>query len=470
MTDVDVAGSTLAQEGGADAAVSVRKHYDAIAREWSLPRAGELWDGVALAHRMGRLGEGRVVAIVDDGFDMCVPALAEHGLVWPSRRRGTTTHGTVVALLVLAVAPRARLRLYPASSDGHYDLALVEAAIAHATASDATVINLSIGQAFPMADVLDHEAFFGNLPAWPGLSSADLPFWVSEGLGRLDGWRALVRTPASPLGAAARTAVEAGRVVIAASGNAGGYAYSPAVEDGVTAVSFQRVERAARDGLSEDARATPPSFSQSELSDLAVAQPAGVLGSSFATPLIAGLVALMSDPAEMPAFTGTARLAALAAGLMVHLEHGAAWSPRRDGVVDELFKRAIDRAPHPHLDPTHRAPCPECAVLVADAYINFGLFRLGWNDLDSAENLLSAAVAVAPTNPHAAANLGVVHARRAEALRDDGDLAGARERLLRAGALEARAYELRPDHEPYRRRAAELTAAAEDPSHWQMAP
>jgi len=176
----------------------------------------------------------------------------------------------------------------------------------------------------------------------------------------------------------------------------------------------------------------------------------------------------------------------------------AAWSERREGVVEELYVRAVSANPHAHLDPGDTGPCPECSCLAAASFIDFGLFKLAPNctgspegfDLDGAEQLLRAAERFAPRNPHAAANLGALLARRAQRIaappgkvvaltRLRRALSGRRAQqewdevsmlLCEAARLQQKAADLRPDFEPYRRRVAEFTAAAANPRDWTLAP
>jgi hypothetical protein len=460
------------QEGGADTAKELLSHYDLATRTWSVPRISEFWDSVKSAHALGRFGDGHTIAVVDDGFDLTIPALAEQTLMWNIKDTAPSAHGTVVALLILEVAPNARLLLYPtATIKGKWDPLAIERALREVDTSSASIVNLSLGAAFPTSSVLAIEDFIHRLTPWPEMSEADFLFWISHGLGELEGWRDLVRPPPQSIFEAPIAALErSGRTVVAATGNARGHIYDPALRASVFSVSFHRVER-FRDSLMEEAVLKAPTFSQSEVSDFGIIQPPGVLGSSFATPLIAGFAALMASRGDLRGYAEVARLAGLAEKLMVNLEQGSySWSDRHDGVIDKLFLKAVRASPHSHFDQSGRSPCPECALFAASAFINYGLFKLNWGDLDGAETLLSSAEAFAPENPHAAANLGMVYAVRAQRAQKAGNIKEASRLLKTAAQLQQKASHLRPEYEPYQRRVEEFMLGAQHPQEWEMAP
>ncbi len=458
------------QEGGVDAARELLSHYDPATGCWNLPRVGEFWDAVELAHSLGRSGEGHTIAVVDDGFDMSIPALAEQTLVWKTDDTAPPAHGTVVALLILAVAPKARLLLYPAATNGNWNPSEIERALREVDSTAATIVNLSLGAAFPMSSVLAVEDFLRQLTPWPEMTEADQLYWISQGLGELKGWRELVRPPPQSLFEEPIAALaQSGRTLFAATGNAKGHIYDPALRASVFSVSFHRTKRTL-DALMEEAMLMAPTFSQSEVSDFGIVQPPGVLGSSFATPLLTGFAALMASRDDLQKYAEVVRLAALAESLMVSLAQAHSWSDRRDGVIDTLFLKALRASPHAHADQNRRDPCPECALFAASAFVNYGLFKLNWGDLDGAQVLLGAAEAFAPANPHAAANLGMVHAVRAREAQKAGDFEQVRRLLKTAAQLQQKASQLRPEHEPYQRRVAEFLQGTQHPRGWEMAP
>ena len=458
------------QEGGVDTAAALLSCYDPVRRSWNLPRTGEFWDAVKSAHELGRLGDGHTIAVVDDGFDLSIPALAEQTLMGNINNTAASVHGTVVALLILAVAPKARLLLYPTAVNGRLDPAAIELALRELVKISATIVNLSLGAAFPARSVFDIQEYLRRLAPWPQMSKTDVPFWIGQNLGELDGWRDLVKPPQSIFEAPIEALERSGRTVLAATGNAQGHIYDPALRAKVFSVAFHRTERSIA-SLMEEATAKAPTFSQSEVFDFSIYQPPGVLGSSFATPQLSGFVALMASRDDLRAYAEVVRLEAMANWLMVQLEHDRLnWSDRRDGVINKLFMKAIKASPHSHFDQNRQNPCPECAFFASSAFINYGLFKLNWGDLDGAEALLGPAEAFAPANPHAAANLGMVYAVRAMRAKKAGELKKVSQLLKKAAKLQQKASRLRPDHEPYQRRVEEFIFGANHPDEWQMAP
>jgi hypothetical protein len=445
------------------------RSYNPATRSWNLPRTGEFWDAVKSAHELGRFGDGQTIAVVDDGFDLSIPALAEQTLIGNINDTAPSAHGTVVALLLLAVAPKARLMLYPTAVRGRLDPAAVGRALNDVNTNRAMIVSISLGAPFPLQSVLAVDEYLRSRTPWPQMSEYDVPFWIGQGLGELDGWRDLVRPPQSIFEAPIAALERSGHTVIAATGNAQGHIYDPALRAGVFSVAFISVKRSI-DSFMEEAFAKAPTFSQSEVFDFSIMQPPNVLGSSFATPQLTGFAALMASRGDLGTYAEVLRLASLAESLMVKLEHDRhAWSDKHDGVIDQLFLKAIHASPHLHFVQCERKPCPECALFTASAFINYGLFKLNWGDLDGAEALLGPAESFAPANPHAAANLGIVYARRAMQAQMIGNYEEVSQHLKTATCLLQKASRLRPEHEPYQQRVGEFMFGADHPNDWQMA-
>lgn len=410
--------------------------------------------------------------MIDDGFDLSLPGLAGQESAWAAQGTASTTHGTVVALLIREVAPAARLLLYPAAENGKWNEKLIERALLEIPATPASIVNLSFGLAVPVELAFTGLESLRLAEPWPNMTPEDLPWWLEEQFGLLDDWGQLVKPPKSDIGEAASAVAETGRTVIAAVGNSAEHLYSPAIEAGVFSVGYQSIERAIPVGLMETAKSAEPTFSQSGFTDFLILQPRRVLGSSFATPLMSGFAALMRSRADLPSYRRMGKLAGAAASLMAQLDHSldAGWSERRDHVINELFKKAVNLGPHPHFNPDHYTLCPECAYFAENAYVNYGLFLLNWNDLDVAEQLLCPATAFAPSSPHARANLGASFAKRAVRAQEGGEWTQTSALLRAASRLQGEALALRPDHEPYRLRAEEFREGAKDPSNWKLAP
>lgn len=463
----------LTLEGGADAAALLMRRYDRETGTWRVERSGELWDAVAVAHETGRRGGGRRIAVIDEGFNTGLPALAGQRLAWPVDGSAPTDHGTAVALLVREVAPAADLDLYPTWRDGRLDDDLVVRAIEQAAADGVDVINLSLGEAVPTEDVVRLGEAVSAPP--PEVQTQDRPFWFTTQFADPDIWARVVQLPRSVIGDAATAAARAGTTVVAAAGNSTEHVFLPAMETAVLSVGFQRVERTLANGPMEQATAVGPSFAQTAWADVRVQQPARVLGSSFASPLVAGFALLVPEPGTLMAYRAMVHITSMADLLMPQLDDGTTDASRqRHRVVEQLYLRALAEGPHQHHG-ADRTPCPECSLLAVSTYVNHGLHRSNWGDLERAADVLEAAVTFAPRNPHAAANLAMVRTARAHRLvRSRPPEAGVDDETMSllgdAVVLWGRACTLRPDHPPYRARLEELTAAVRDPRSWNMQP
>lgn len=440
-------------EGGANAAEILLAHYDPGSRRWSIPQEGEFWESVHSAHKLGRFGEGARIAIIDGGFDISLPALAEQRLRFPVRQGEPTAHGTVVALLALEVAPLATLDLYPCYVQGKLQAQLVLDAINQAVADGASVVNLSLGKKFPLAT------------AWKATGQVDSDAFPEAQ--DSDDWRLLFDVPKGPLWVAAQAAVQAGVSVIASAGNSEDYLYVPAATPGVTSTGFQMVRREIDAGGLETAVSEPPSLLQSIGSDFLIAQPAGVLGSSFACPLVAGFATLMKARELLPQYVRCTRRAANASSAMVLMRPPAADDL---ALVHSLFSGALQSSPHPHYKDAvdNISECPDCSAFAVQAYINFGLFLGLTGNLDYAAHLLQSARRIAPANVHAAANLGVTYGAKAWAAKVAGNIDLAMEYLQSAAEQMEVAIMLRPSHAPYKLRLHEFTRAVIDPMSWSF--
>lgn len=435
-----------ALEGGESAAARVLRAYDRGSETWALPKDGEFWDSVALAHQLGRRGQGRRIAVVDGAFDMQVPALARQQLAYRPLVGEPSDHGTAVALLVHEVAPEAELTLYAVTIGGEIDSNLLEKALDEVAAANFDVVNLSFGQPHDWEEVNPADP----IPeVGAGLEATFFDYWSSF-VGHARG-RVRVETQHLPLCRVARRMTERGTAVVAAIGNESGTVYSPAIDDSVIACGFQTVRRDILEG-GEIAWGDLPTYDQTLLNaDVLLLQHPDVLGSSFSSPLIAGFATLMADRAELPAFLDSSRLAGLASAIEPTL--GSAWDPNSHGAVDRTYHEALLAAPHRHLPEPHGGPCPECAFFARPAYVDWGLFKLKAGDSRGAELVLRVVRAFAPFDVYAAANLGVLLLESAKETETATDLG---RRLAESKYHLEFAVSRRPGHEPYARRLQEV--------------
>jgi subtilisin family serine protease len=166
-------GATRAWSGG-------RKAWSGGRKAWSGGLSGEpgvvlaenaaIWErlALALAHELApRLGEGVTVAVIDTGIDHQHPAfagrLSPQADWWdfvdddgdPQEAPGAAYgHGTIVASIVLQVAPNATiLPLRVLGGDGSGLASDVAAAIEYAAARGAEIIQLSLGTEEPSPEI-----------------------------------------------------------------------------------------------------------------------------------------------------------------------------------------------------------------------------------------------------------------------------------------------------------------------------
>lgn len=401
---------------------SLIESYNPDRDEWVFPQVGDFWDAIKEAHKWGHRGEGKTIAIIDSSFDLGIPKLRaqEIGAIQKWAAPGESKdHGTAVALLIATVAPSSRFDLYEVSEHQKPNRRLVVRALKLASQSEATLINLSIGRPVD------------NLGWWDRL-------W------RTAGHCELCR--------AASIAAFHGKLVIAAVGNAEGEVFCPARDSSVLGIGFQRVVRTViktqEGGESESAYWEKPSYPQGFTPDYTVTQPGGVLGSSFAAPLITGALTLIDDTSEVPQFLEAAKIGGIAESMHAALRDSG--SSEGVDMMKQLYIQMLTSLPHRHIGAQGGPPCIPCSIFAENLYVNAGLFFLESGQLDLAEELLSAARWFAPWSPHAAANLATLLRSRASNLIKQGGEKTESLRLLRASRDEYQyALKLRPNFEPY---------------------
>jgi hypothetical protein len=408
------AEAELAFEAAA-ASDDILRHFDPAIAEFSFSKASPFWYGVELAHEEGRKGRGRRIAIVDSAFDLSRGRLREQS---GGQRRlaaapgESAQHGTAVALLVSEVAPEARLDLYEVSASGRPRLQSVATALAMAADSDADIINLSLAHPVtgPMAE---HRCA--------------VQAGVSE-------------------------AVRRGKIVIVAVGNYADTYVCPAQVPGLVAVGYggeQRIVLPTQDAYHEVAAWRAPTYSQSLDPTFTIAQPPGVLGSSFAAPLASGLAALAVDPAELRDCKASLAFAANASELNQLLdEHQGKSSAETVQLADKYYRQACEHLPRHEAEPDVR--CPACAVLTQWILVNAGRFYLNLRQTDVAESLLRRALWLAPWSADALANMGRLVEYQAELLFAAGERGAQVQTLLDdATHLYQAALRTRPGHVVY---------------------
>ncbi len=430
-----------------DAAEALLAGYDAQSRRWAFAREGPFWEAVREAHRRGHTGRGRRAAVIDGAFDLSVPQLAEAS-GGAARQRApfgeATAHGTLIALLVLAVAPDAALDLYAVTRDGEVETDAVAGALAGVAAGDASCVCLSLGADVPMAE-LAIDVADGDAPGAPGWKwSPAGPHWI--------GVKPAACAMAPCLCEAVRAAAGPGRVFVAAAGNSPLAAACPALSPDVLAIGFQLERREVTLPGVERAWAMPPQgYGQSCFADHTLMQVEGALGTSFAAPLMAGALLLGMDAAALPGFLEAAQRGALADLVQAELRQPGDHDPAKVAAMRAGYRSALQAFPRLPQVLACRHWCIGSALFGATLFANAGLAALGTGGLAEAEQVLRAALWLAPQSADAMANLARSLLARAEA--GEG-----RARLPEALALYDAAIGLRPGYRDYDAARARVAA------------
>ncbi len=388
--------------------------YDAATDKLAFDSAGRFWKAIERAHGLGVCGYGRKVAIIDTMCDLTIPRLKRQvghitdSAMTASLGRDKLSHGTAVALLIAHVAPECHFDIYSIlDKDGAPDIDLAKRGLEEAARSDTYVINVSAGRerdfrpSLKSADQSQIRAMFDNPHRWFASVSPD--------------------EPDCPLCGAAKNAVGGGKLVFAAAGNDSHVICCPARTEGVIAVGFQQMTRSVvtfPDGTTGEVASSGGTDNESLTFDLAIDEINGVLGTSFASPLYAGVAALGISAEELQAYLVSTRFGALAMALHMQLRTGGGDSQTAKA-TKQLYDHSLASLPHVHCATQARlrpniplsdpAKCWSCGVFAEDKYVNAGLFYAEIQQLAEAESLLTAARQLTPWSYDAAANLGATY-------------------------------------------------------------
>lgn len=391
----------------------LRTAFDPGTGELTVPRRGRIWEAIRTAHATGSRGSGRCIAIVDIEFD---PALIPDDRVHaasvippyqPGPERGR--HGTTVARLVLAVAPEAEVLLLDAARGDEFGEAETAAAVTAAVEAGAHAINISAEFATD-CEVRSLSGIDGALldevDPDPERFLAQVELWLE----RREPY-AGPRCPGPCRICGAVTSAISTTAVFAASGN--DYpAACPACVSGVVGAGFQRSESLEIDG-DVVTQYVPGRTRHGHLlrPDLMLEEPDGFLGTSFASPLLAGLAALLPEPdlAEMAGLPWAATPVLTLANLHRETEPDAV-PPRAIETLLAGMQAFADAIParHQHWKrDAVRAPCAICALLLADWYDTLVSIQLMRGAVDDALWLGDTAAIIAPFSPGSASNAGL---------------------------------------------------------------
>jgi tetratricopeptide (TPR) repeat protein len=426
----------------ADGAEATLLHFfERESGKWLLPKEGRFWDAVKASHAAGNAGREKTIAIIDAGFDLSIPHLAERTrtiLIQNQSPKKPTAHGTLVALLILEVAPEAQLELYEVTGSAGVDSQLLLTAFDLVRTSSASVLNVSLGHAqhFSVDELI-------SLQAGVGLSEAELKVSLEEGRQRTD--------HECKLCAAADAVAKAGKIVVAAAGNDPGAIYCPARSSHVIASGFS-VEQLniASDGGELAMSAITNDFSHSQFTDYTIRQVPGALGTSYSAPLLSGFLALDTDWDEFYAFVIAQRKAANASWFY-RLARETNDKNALNTAID-LFDQSLELLPHRHERDDSSVPCGECILFAEDIYVNYGLASASKGDFERSALLWEAAAKFAPDSPHAYANLGWLNFLAVKNILSEDFPANAYRALMlldKSANLYRRAIEIRPLFDGY---------------------
>lgn len=454
----------LPATGAAETTEFLRRAFDPQTGDLLVERRGRIWEAVQTAHALGAKGAGRCLAIADIQFDPALlPADRRHPASSPPAAAvapESARHGTIVALLVHAVAPEATLLLRDVNdgADHFHDLKTA-AALRTAGAQGAVAINIS-GEF--ESDCAPRDTWWLESSAVdpdPEQFAAGLTAWL-EASEPYQGARCVQECAVCDAAVAVGDQV----AVFAAAGNIYDRA-CPACVTAAVGVGFRRsVREEASGNVTVQYGSSQTRHANLQRPELFLEEPPGFVGTSFASPLVTGLAALAPRPQDL------AEMAALAREvwplLDLALQHRAAAPAIPQRAMNTLlegmgqFARRIPAAHQHWLHREETRPCAVCALLLADWYdAMVSLYILyagaGWDA--SAHHALrwgQVAATIAPFSASSAANLGLAWELQSQPL-EGAERAAA---LHAADAELSRARTLAPDSEVYAHLQARVRA------------
>lgn len=382
----------------------------------AVPRTGRIWEAIRTARLAGGDGSGVTVAVIDGEFDLSMlPADRVHAAsTVPESTTWGRRHGTIVALLILAVAPKATLLLVDAMYGSSVHPQRVADGIALAKMHRAAVVNLSLEFASDCAlrdtGWMDVEVLTSIDPDPAGFL-AQVEHWASTAAPYSDD---RCRRACRVCDALAQLPDEI--LVVAASANKNERS-CPACFRGAVGVGFHRERRIVDNGVVFTDGGLAETETVSLVNpELLVDEPPGFLGTSFASPLLAGLGALVEHPADIASMAALPHALFPTANLigMFARADGSQITGRARMTLDEgqvAFSRHIpERHRHGELAGPP-APCAICALLASGWYDQRTSFLLATGAYPEAMRIGRTAAAIAPLSASSAANLGEAAAR-----------------------------------------------------------
>lgn len=435
---------------------------DRAAGQLRLNKRGRIWEAIATAHQSGQRGAGRLVAVIDGGFDLTVADLTRDlhpaSQINPHNLAATGAHGTVVSLMIREAAPECQLLLLDVADSLDLDPVRVAAALDLARGVGADVINLSLE--FTTTCPLQDTAWIRpDVLATPTPPRQDYVDQVGEWLNNAEPYAGARCNGTCPVCDAVAAQPEL-TLLVAASGNHETTA-CPACVARVVGVGFVSTHTIQVNGSVFTQGDLPASKGHMERAELAVEQPPGFGGTSFAAPLLTGLAATVEHPeaiSEVAKLSRALPAVLLLASLQWHT--GAAALPEgAPGILHAGLIKFADAIPtaHRHFDQdltTHS--CALCTLLLIDWYDVYVSLFIAAGPQTTALAMARTASVLAPNTPSVAGNHGLA-AERCAGQTPDG--APRTQLLAEAKVAYTAAVELAGDVAMYRDALARVSAS-----------
>jgi hypothetical protein len=434
--------------GTSDLFSVISKLYDRKTHKFLFARSGKFWNVVRKAHAAGFSGEGQIIGIFDSGIDLTDEflnqAIIESVDFTKSRHpifgdgQDGHGHGTVVALLMRAIAPGAKLvNIKVIDNDGFGADANLLRALKWAHKGKITVANLSVGRpsTSPLSWALSSNSrlsmvFRPTILQTIVQSGADAGRYAkrmnTHWLRRCSLCRQIDRFN------------DEGVPMCVSIGNFTDHASCPARAAGAVSVGGGSITQAAPSNhiLWQQQSADVPLFDQTIGADLAVVAGFDVVpGSSMLAPMATGLFALGMTMNEWRGDTNNnfQRVVTLADWANSLMATGSSMA------AGKFYLKALSASPHQseHKGTRLRHECWLCSMFLGECIANLGLAYLANGAIDQARQTLEEAMKLTPWEAANYLNMGAV--LRTKKLYEES--VACYEDALRLEPNNARAYE-----------------------------
>lgn len=378
--------------------------------EDALQKEGSFWEAVKFAHHRGNRGDGKKVAVLDGGFFLEHPGLADRVELGPGTSNKSdhgATHGTAVALLVREVAPEATLLLYDIGADGSPSIDAVVEALRHSEDHADVICCSFVWDSDPRRVTSEEVAELLDLKTGPEVVSKATNSLLKNGFPWFDAdgcqqWCVLCQylsglTADRPL-------------IIAAGGNSSSEDVCPAAHHAAVSAGFRREYNKAYYGSSALKVNSAPSSDQHPIVDVSLKEIPGAIGTSFAAPLLSGFACLVG----IDDFKNAVLIShALDFVIMRHMETQRLTDEEEELPPDAQYSTLVGYyeiikslpAGHDWDDEEHaQQPCALCSFFFARLWQTIGLMYLESGNFAAARDVLRHGRSVAPASNDIRAN------------------------------------------------------------------